>query len=130
MNGGDAVEQRREIAEEAAAEFGDLVRRQPAKVTLERLRPDPERRRFPQGVGARGKADDPGAPSSEKLAGEARLPDARVRKQQDDAKLCGADPLKLAPELPELGTSAHQFGRPGHRRNYPQNDPFRSLIGG
>src|SRR5436190_3729744 len=55
---------------------------------------------------------------SEELAGEARLTDSRVRKQQDDAELSGSCVLKLAPELHQLGTSSHHLRRPGHRRNY------------
>src|SRR5215218_9793388 len=58
------------------------------------------------------------APRKE-LAGEARLADSRVRKQQDDAELPGGGVLKLPPEFCQLGTSAHQLGCPSHSRNYP-----------
>src|SRR4029450_3653061 len=118
-NGSDAVEQPREVIEQAGAELRDLVGGQPAEVTLKGLRPAPERCRLSQWVGARREADDAGMAPSKELAGEARLADARVRKQQDDAEFSGGGALKLPPELRQLGTSPYQLGRPGHRRNYP-----------
>src|SRR5262249_45301664 len=77
---------------------------------------DPKRRRLPQRVGARREADDAGVAPSKELAGETRLADARIRKQQDDSELSGSSVLKLAPQLRQLGTSAHELGRPSHRR--------------
>src|SRR5215470_11070718 len=57
MHGGDATEQCCKVVEEAAAELRDLVWRQSAKVTLERLRPEAQRRRFSQRVGACGETE-------------------------------------------------------------------------
>ena len=51
---------------------------------------------------------------NEELAGEACFSDARIRSQQDDAELSGGGTLKLAPQLSQLGTSAHELGRPTH----------------
>ena len=117
------AQQAGQVVEKTAAELGDVLQRQLAEMLLQRLGPQPERRR---GAERAGPADQRGGPvrrAGEHLLGQARLAEAGVARQQDAAELAGRAPLDLRAQRGQVGLPADEFRALGH------STPSGEMIG-
>jgi hypothetical protein len=118
---GCAAQQRGEIVDEATAEPADPLPGKPAQVTLEGLRPEPERHRGSEPVSPGPQTDDAASAGREQLVREPGFTHAGIAAHDDNAEAAGRGPGEFSSEQLELTVAtddalAHGVGAGGHRR--------------
>jgi hypothetical protein len=114
VDGRNTPQQAREVIEMTTAQLRELGAGKTAEVGLQSLRPQPERGRCAERMGARGEGDRRGPTGLQYLNGQSRLPDPGITLQEHTSELAGHCAVPLGLEIGDLVVPSHDAGLPRH----------------